>query len=65
MTYNLTRPAKHPRWEEKAFNYVRVKDASTGEYHFLSVPNTARTCQSAIAWTFGMKAKDYHPLIET
>lgn len=43
----------------------RVTDSSTGEHHFLSVPDEMKTCREAIAWTFHMKSFEYHPLKET
>lgn len=49
----------------KGYHYVRVTDSSTGEHHFLSVPDKMKTCKEAIAWTFYMKSPEYHPLKET
>lgn len=44
---------------------VRVKCPSTGSDYILRVPPTMRTCDEAIAWTFGFYTNQYRPLIET
>jgi hypothetical protein len=49
---------------------VQVTNASPeidGHYkkYFLKVPPTIKTCKEAIAWTFGVAEKDYHPDVET
>jgi len=33
--------------------------------YYLRVPPSMRTAHAAVAWTFGLKARDYHPDIET
>jgi hypothetical protein len=33
--------------------------------YFLSVPPTMTTCEQAVAWTFGLEAKEYQPELET
>lgn len=45
--------------------YVKVKDASTDREYLLYVPNNIETCKQGIAWTFGLEAGEYHPVIET
>jgi len=47
------------------YKYIRVKDSSTEQYHFLSVPNSMRNCQEAIAWTFGLTISEYKLFFET
>lgn len=39
-------------------------DGSVDEY-YLRVPPHIKTARQAVAWTFGMEAKEYHPIIET
>lgn len=38
---------------------------STGRQYALRVPPQTKTCQGAAAWTAGLKAADYRPLVET
>lgn len=45
--------------------FVSVKDSSTARRYLLRVPPDMKACDEAIAWTFGMKASEYQPLIET
>lgn len=52
-----------PRSE--AMLIVKVKCPSTGSQYLLQVPPTMRTCDEAIAWTFGFEKNQYQPLIET
>jgi hypothetical protein len=33
--------------------------------HWLRVPPGTATCQEAVAWTFGVRDAEYHPLVET
>jgi hypothetical protein len=47
------------------YQYLRVKDSSTGGFTFLSVPNTVQFCKEAIAWTFNLKTEDFELLFET
>jgi len=51
------------RWE-RAARYVYVRDASTPRVYFLRVPPHIQTAAEAVAWTFGLEEKDYHPLQE-
>jgi hypothetical protein len=37
----------------------------TRKLYFLTVPPGTKTCKEAIAWTFGVDAKDYHPDVES
>lgn len=45
-------------------NSTVEKDGSRKRY-FLRVPNDMRTARQAVAWTWGMKSKDYCPAKET
>lgn len=49
----------------KAYRYIRVKDTSTGDFYFLSVPNEVRNCKDAVAWTFRIPPSEYNPTKET
>jgi len=50
---------------EEPIKLVRVKDSTTGRFYLLRVPQTAKTCHQAVAWTFGMEPDEYQPLKET
>ena len=43
---------------------VEVKCPSTGRQYLLRVPPQVETCQSAVAWTFGLDAAKYAPVAE-
>lgn len=45
--------------------FVSVKDSSTSRRYLLRVPPGMEKCEEAIAWTFGMKAAEYQPEVET
>jgi hypothetical protein len=45
--------------------YLLVQDASTDRQYFLRVPPTIWRAAEAVAWSFGLSAKDYHPADET
>jgi len=51
--------------KEETLKLVKVKDSSTDRIYLLRVPPTSKTCKEAVAWTFGLKSKQYHPVIET
>ena len=40
---------------------VRVVCPTTGRVYYLGVPPTVKTCQEAVASTFGIKPDEYHP----
>ena len=40
---------------------VRVICPTTGRVYYLGVPPTVKTCQEAVASTFGIKPDGYHP----
>ena len=48
----------------KVVNATRERDGTLKEY-CLAVPPSMKTCQEAVAWTFGMETSKYHPQIET
>lgn len=48
----------------EVINSTVEKDGSRKRY-FLRVPNDMRTSRQAVAWTWGMKSKDYNPAKET
>jgi hypothetical protein len=50
-------------WERVA-RYVYVTDASTPRVYFLRVPPHIQTAAEAVAWTFGFKEDEYHPVQE-
>lgn len=45
--------------------FAYVKDGSTPRRYLLRVPPEMKKVRDAVAWTFGMTAKEYNPLIET
>lgn len=47
------------------YRYIRVKDSSTGDFYFLSVPNEVRNCKEALAWTFRVPPNEYNLVKET
>lgn len=52
------------------FRVVKVLNSTpeidgTRKPYFLTVPATCKTCKEAVAWTFTMEEKEYHPLQET
>ena len=49
---------------ERVASYVQVQDASTERHYFLRVPPTIQTAAEAVAWTFQVTVKDYHPAQE-
>jgi hypothetical protein len=48
----------------EVLNSTPEADGSRRSY-FLRVPPGVRTCRAAVAWTFGMRARDYDPIRET
>lgn len=52
-------------FEDHIYQYVRVRDSSTGKFVFLSVPNDMFTCKDAIAWTFGLTSSEYDLFFQT
>jgi len=48
----------------KVRNSTAEPDGSYKDY-FLSVPPTLKSAHDAVAWTFGMNASEYDPLVET
>lgn len=48
----------------KVINATPEQDGSRREY-FIRVPPHMKTAQEAVAWTFGLRAKDYHPHVES
>jgi uncharacterized protein DUF6745 len=56
--------------EDEPLTIVEVDNATAepdGTYatYLLRVPPTMRTAKEAVAWTFGMAADDYHPVVQT
>ncbi len=49
----------------KVYRYIRVKDTSTNDFYFLSVPNEVRNCKEALAWTFRIPPSEYNLIKET
>ncbi len=43
---------------------VHVTCPSTGHEYLLRVPPTMTRCDEAVAWTFGMNADKYAPVVE-
>ncbi len=59
-----------PRVRDEALVFVEVVNSTPeadGSRHtfWLRVPPHVRTCQEAVAWTFGIGATEYRPLVET
>lgn len=46
-------------------HYVQVQDSSTSRHYYLRVPPWINSVDEAIAWTFGLSARDYRPGQET
>lgn len=44
---------------ERIAHYVQVQDSSTERQYYLRVPPSINGADEAIAWTFGMNARDY------
>ena len=42
-------------------HYVQVRDSSTSRHYYLRVPPWINSVDEAIAWTFGLSARDYQP----
>ena len=55
----------HPSNRRKIYRYIRVKDTSTGNFYFLSVPNEVRNCREALAWGFRIPPSEYKLIKET
>ena len=55
------------RWHggETPITMVKVIDSTTKDVYLLRVPPDMKTVRQAIAWTFHMKEKEYHPVKET
>lgn len=55
------------RLDGSTLRFVEVQDHSTGKKTVLGVPviKDTDTAKGAVAWTFGRKAEDYGPTIET
>lgn len=51
--------------QEEPIYLVKVRCPSTEAFYTLRVPPHVKTVQQAIAWTFGLKANEYHPEKET
>lgn len=45
--------------------YVKVTCTSTGKEYVLGVENDINDAWEAVAWTFGLKKDEYHPVVET
>lgn len=60
--YEVRLPAEDP---EGVARYAQVQDASPERRYFLRVPPTIQTAAEAVAWTFQVAGKDYHPAPET
>ncbi|HEU5378634.1 MAG TPA: hypothetical protein VFV38_24705 [Ktedonobacteraceae bacterium] len=50
---------------ERVAHYVQVQDSSTERQYYLRVPPSITKADEAIAWTFGLDARDYQPGQET
>lgn len=50
---------------ERVAHYVQVQDSSTEQQYYLRVPPSINSADEAIAWTFGMNAREYQPGQET
>ncbi len=57
-------PAFEPIVVVKVLNSTTEPDGSVKEY-FLRVPPHFLTAKAAVAWTFGMTAEEYSPLVQT
>jgi RNA polymerase-interacting CarD/CdnL/TRCF family regulator len=52
-------------FRERVAHYVQVQDSSTERQYYLRVPPSITSADEAIAWTFGLDARDYQPGQET
>ncbi|KKT85057.1 MAG: MORN variant repeat protein [candidate division WWE3 bacterium GW2011_GWC2_44_9] len=50
---------------EEPIYLVKVRCPSTGCFYTLRVPPSTKTVRQGIAWTFGLKEREYSPLAET
>jgi len=48
----------------KVINATAERNGTFKEY-CLAVPPSVKTCQEAVAWTFGIETNNYHPQVET
>lgn len=48
----------------RVVNSMPEPDGSRREY-VLQVPRSCRTAREAVAWTFGLEAREYRPVVET
>jgi len=62
--YRKDLPGDEPIVMVKVRNSTPEPDGSVKDY-MLRVPPTIKTARAAVAWTFGVEAKDYRPAIET
>ena len=51
--------------KEEIMKFVKVKDASTDRVYIIRVPPDIKTCKEGVAWTFGLREKEYNPQKET
>ena len=45
--------------------FVAVICPSTGQEHIIVVPDHIQSAREGVAWSFGKKVEDYHPIVET
>jgi hypothetical protein len=57
-------PGDEPLVMVRVVNATPEPDGHRKNY-FLRVPPTVETAHEAVAWTFGMSPKEYHPDVET
>jgi hypothetical protein len=50
---------------ERVARYVEVMDPSTGRVYYLRTPRRVATAAAAVAWSFGLTADEYAPVLET
>jgi hypothetical protein len=56
-----SRRRKNP---DRTIALLKVKDGTMAKHYVLRVDPRCKTAQEANAWTWGLKADEYHPLIE-
>lgn len=50
---------------DRVARYVQVLDPSTSREYYLRVPPAIQTADEAVAWTFGLSAREYDPAQES
>ena len=63
LDYKLYQFAPHN--DDEPYCMLECKDTSTERVYHLRVPPNTKSCWEAVAWTFGMDAAEYQPILES